>query len=360
MTALGSPNLDCRQDGAQARGRRARRLSLQHRRSPAIEQADAHPAGRHQSALGSAGAECPHPQALAGAARCGSPVSARPSISPIRSSSWAPAPRRCASSPTASAASREVLKDAKRPMIIVGTGALARAGRRRGRCALARRPSRAAARRLERLQRAAHRGVARRRRSISALCRARAAATSAGILDGAQKGEIDVVYLLGADEFDTLEARQGLRGLSGPPRRCRRASRRCHPAGRRLHRKGWHLRQIGAGCSAATAPRSRRARPRRIGRSCAPVRAAGQDAALSTSSTRSARALFAVNQQLRRARPQAAGALGRVRQGGRHRPTRRSSSADRRFLSDQPDRRARETMAECSRTRVGAPKMAAE
>ena len=41
----------------------------------------------------------------------------------------------------------------------------------------------------------------------------------AGILDGARSGEIDVVYLLGADEIDTSAARQGLRGLPGPSRR---------------------------------------------------------------------------------------------------------------------------------------------
>ena len=41
----------------------------------------------------------------------------------------------------------------------------------------------------------------------------------AGILAGAQTGEIEVVFLLGADELDTTQARQGLRGLPGPSRR---------------------------------------------------------------------------------------------------------------------------------------------
>ena len=73
MTALGVDNLDCRQDGAQDRVRPAPDLSVQHhhrrRRS-----GRRHPAGRRQSALGSAGAECPHPQDLAGTAISRSPI----------------------------------------------------------------------------------------------------------------------------------------------------------------------------------------------------------------------------------------------------------------------------------------------
>ena len=63
------------------------------------------------------------------------------------------------------------------------------------------------------------------------------------ILDGAEKGEIEVVYLLGADEIDMDAARQGLRHLSGQPRRPRRAPRRRDPARRRLYREGRDLRQ---------------------------------------------------------------------------------------------------------------------
>ena len=39
-------------------------------------------------------------------------------------------------------------------------------------------------------------------RSISASCRGKGGRDVAGILDGASKGEIDFVYLLGADEID--------------------------------------------------------------------------------------------------------------------------------------------------------------
>ena len=64
-----------------------------------------------------------------------------------------------------------------------------------------------------------------------------------------------------------------LRGLSGHPRRSRRASRRRHPAGGDLHGEVRHLRQHRrAACRWPTAPLSRPARPARIGRSCAPCR----------------------------------------------------------------------------------------
>ncbi len=64
MAALGSANLDCRQDGAQARCVAARFLHLQHldRRHRGC---GCDPADRHQPAPRSAGAECAHPQALA-------------------------------------------------------------------------------------------------------------------------------------------------------------------------------------------------------------------------------------------------------------------------------------------------------
>ena len=64
MAALGSANLDCRQDGAQARCVAARLLHVQH-----VDRRDRgsgrDPADRHQSAPRGAGAERAHPQALA-------------------------------------------------------------------------------------------------------------------------------------------------------------------------------------------------------------------------------------------------------------------------------------------------------
>ncbi len=67
----------------------------------------------------------------------------------------------------------------------------------------------------------------------------------AGQLAAAGKGNLDVLYLLGADEIELPAGRQVLRRLPGPSRRPRRASRRCHPAGRRLHGEERHLRQHG-------------------------------------------------------------------------------------------------------------------
>ena len=103
MAALGSPNVDCRQDGAKLEAA-ARQLHLQSRH-PRHRPGRRDPADRHQSALGIAGAE----RAASASATCmavaPSPASARSSISPIRSSGWARVRRPCASSSTASSAS---------------------------------------------------------------------------------------------------------------------------------------------------------------------------------------------------------------------------------------------------------------
>ena len=107
----------------------------------------------------------------------------------------------------------ETLKTAKRPMIILGQRRAGAARRRGGRSALAAKAAVAARRRagrLERLQHAAHRGGARRRRSTSASCPARAASTAAS--RWRQEGEIDLLFLLGADEIDVAPGR--LRRLS--------------------------------------------------------------------------------------------------------------------------------------------------
>ena len=76
----------------------------------------------------------------------------------------------------------------------------------------------------------------------------------AGILAGCKSGEIEVVYLLGADELDLGDTGIGLCDLPGPSRRSRRRPRRRRPAGCRLHREGRHLRQH-RGPRAAGAPR---------------------------------------------------------------------------------------------------------
>ena len=83
----------------------------------------------------------------------------------------------------------------------------------------------------------------------------------AGIVDGAQKGEIDLIYLLGADEFDRRQVwaapSSSIRAATATPARTRRRD----PAGRRLYRKGRALRQFrGPGAARPNAPSSRRAR----------------------------------------------------------------------------------------------------
>ena len=64
MAALGSPNLDCRQDGARLDAA-PRAAYLFNTTIAGIDQADALPADRHQSAAGSADHQRAHPQALA-------------------------------------------------------------------------------------------------------------------------------------------------------------------------------------------------------------------------------------------------------------------------------------------------------
>ena len=110
-------------------------------------------------------------------------------------------------------------------MLIVGQGALARPD---GAAILASRaasPRRAAwSARLERLQRAAHGRRRASAASTSASCPATGGRDVAGILEGAASGEIEVVFLLGADEIDTGRLGQRLRRLPGPSRRRRRAA----------------------------------------------------------------------------------------------------------------------------------------
>ena len=123
----------------------------------------------------------------------------------------APAPRRWPSSSQATHAFAEVLKAAKRPLIIVGQGALARAGRRGG-------PRARGASSPQASARSRRAGTASpcctpppraSAASTSASCRARAASTPPAM---AQAGALDVLFLLGADEIDVAPRR--LRRLS--------------------------------------------------------------------------------------------------------------------------------------------------
>ena len=194
----------------------------------------------------------------------------------------------------------ETLKAAKHPMLILGQGALRRPD---GAAILAL----ARALRRERWAWCARTGTAstcctRRRRgsagSISASCRGRAGAMSRGILAGCETGEIDAVYLLGADEIDMRRLGTRLRHLSGPSRRRRRAPRRRRAAGRRLYREGRDLRQhrgprparpprrLPAGRCARGLEDPARACPRRWARRCPTIRCAALRAAHGRASIR--------------------------------------------------------------------------
>ena len=134
MTALGSSNIDCRQDGAALDPRAAPAISSTPR-SPASSR-PTHPADRHQSALGSAGAQCADPQALSRGrlqvALIGPQIDLtyRYDYLGAGAGPW----RR---SPAAGCRSRAP-EAAKKPMLILGQGALDAAGRPRGAGARAR------------------------------------------------------------------------------------------------------------------------------------------------------------------------------------------------------------------------------
>ena len=93
------------------------------------------------------------------------------------------------------------------------------------------------------------------------------------MLSAAGKGELDVVYLLGADEIKNEIPGRGIRDLSGQPRRCRCTPGRCHFARCCLHRKIRHLRQYRRPCTNGDAGRvpTRRC-PRRLDHSEGPCR----------------------------------------------------------------------------------------
>ena len=65
MTRLGVANLDCRQDGSALDPNWGRASYLFNPTIAGIDEADGAHDHRLQSAQGSAGAQCPHPQALA-------------------------------------------------------------------------------------------------------------------------------------------------------------------------------------------------------------------------------------------------------------------------------------------------------
>ena len=119
------------QDGAKLDPKRGRASYIFNPTIAGIDQADVDPDRRLQPAARGGGAERPHPQALASTAACRSGSSASRSTSPIPTTISAPGRRRSPSSPAGDGDFAKVLAAAKRPLIIVGQGALAASGRRR-------------------------------------------------------------------------------------------------------------------------------------------------------------------------------------------------------------------------------------
>ena len=191
MAALGSPNVDCRQDGAKLEAGAPRRLSLQCRH-PRHRPGRCHPAGRHQPALGIAGAERAPPQAL--------PVGPlrhrqrRPAVDltyPVERLGAGPATLRELADGKLGFA--EKLKAAKNPLIIVGMGALARED---GAAVLALARSLAVVRDDWNGFAVLHTAASRVGGLDLGLVPGEGGRDVAGILAGAQTKEIEVVYLL--------------------------------------------------------------------------------------------------------------------------------------------------------------------
>ena len=233
----------------------------------------------------------------------------------------------------------EKLKAAKNPLIIVGMGALARED---GAAVLA--LARELADKLGAVREdwngfaVLHTAAARVGGLDLGLVPGPGGRDVEGILAGCEKGEIAARLPAGGRRDRHQAPGQGLRDLPGPSRRCRRPSRRCHPAGRRLHREARHLRQHRGPC-AARLPRRLPAgrRPRGLGDPARPVGAPGQDPAVRHARP-GAHAAGRREQHLRRARPAGRRALGQLRHAGQalRRAVRLADQELLHDLSDQP------------------------
>ena len=241
---------ECRMPAGRRQARpqaRARELPVQlHHRGHRAGGRD--PAHRHQSAARSGRAQRPHPQALApGHAGRRADRGAGGSCIPLRVSG-----RRTADAEGGARRQAQLRRRAARCQAADGD-------RGRGRCGTSGRRGRAGYRGEDR---AACRRTARTRAGTCSTCctrlhRASRASISASCPAARARStwaRSDVAYLLGADELDMKALRQGLRDLSGQPRRCRRRARRRGAAGRRLHREERDLRQY-RGPGAADGPR---------------------------------------------------------------------------------------------------------
>ncbi len=285
MAALGVKNLDCRQDGSKITG--GPRQSYLFR--------------FHHPGRGSGGPRsCWSAPIRAGTPRCSMPASARPG--------WRAASRSLISAPAVdltypaqqlgddisvleaiadgSHDFAKVLTDARRPMIVLGAGVVARAD---GAAILKLAAKIAgdtgmigpAGRHVEGgwngfniLHTAASRVAALDLNFLPGPDDGSGGGRDlAGIIDGAQKGRSRYPVSPGSRRVRSRPSRPRLCDLSGQPWRCRGASRRRDPAGGQpIPRRTASMSISKAGRSSRAAPPSRPARRRRTGPSCAPCR----------------------------------------------------------------------------------------
>ena len=196
MAALGSPQRRL-PPGRRASSRPARAAATLQCRHPRHRPGRCDPAGRQQPALGIAGAERPHPQALPR----GQAARSRASAAPVDLTYPVEQPRRrcrdaCATSPTASGSFAEKLQGREEPAGHRRHGRARPRGRRGGAGAGAQ-PRRAACATTGTASPCCTPRRAASAASISAWCRARAAATSPASWPARRASEIEAVYLLG-------------------------------------------------------------------------------------------------------------------------------------------------------------------
>ena len=147
----------------------------------------------------------------------------------------------------------------------------------------------------------------------------------AGILAGCEKREIDVVYLLAADEIDTRRLGkafviyQGHHGDAGAHR-----ADVILPGAAYTEKPGTYVNTEGRVQLGEPRRLSAGRRPRGLGDPARAVGASGQDPAVRHARP-GPRAAGRGEQELRRARPAGGGRLGRLRQGRQRCPMRRSS-----------------------------------
>ncbi|MFO0997146.1 MAG: NADH-quinone oxidoreductase subunit NuoG [Alphaproteobacteria bacterium] len=201
MTALGSPHLDCRQDGARLEPLR-RASYLFNTTIAGIEAADAcllvgtNP--RHEAPIINARLR---KRSLRGGFAVGA---IGPEVDLTYRTTWlGDSPRVLEDISTGRHAFGETFKAAKNPMLILGAGALARGDGARI-LGLARRVAESAGLVREGWNgfNVLHRAAARVGGLDLGFVPQPGGRDLAGILDGAGQGDIDIVYLLGADEID--------------------------------------------------------------------------------------------------------------------------------------------------------------